>query len=109
MLCGRTKLEHDGVAHFPGPDQTSPVLEKVRRPQPGLQHVLDRILECYIEKRMPMKEIIACGFAKDTVADVLTKVNRNEYKRIQAAPGLKVTSKAFGIGRRVPIAQKFRP
>jgi NAD+ synthase (glutamine-hydrolysing) len=71
--------------------------------------VLDRILECYIEKRMSMKEIIACGFDRDTVADVLAKVNRNEYKRIQAAPGLKVTSKAFGIGRRVPIAQKFRP
>lgn len=71
--------------------------------------VLDKILECYIEKRMSLKEIVELGFDEATVADVLTKVNRNEYKRIQAAPGLKVTSKAFGIGRRIPIAQKFRP
>ncbi len=71
--------------------------------------VLDKILECYIEKRMSMKEIVALGFEEKTVAEVLTKVNQNEYKRIQAAPGLKVTSKAFGIGRRVPIAQKFKP
>lgn len=72
-------------------------------------HILDQILECYIEKRMSMKEIVNAGFDSAMVEDVLTKVNRNEYKRIQAAPGLKVTSKAFGIGRRVPIAQKFRP
>lgn len=71
--------------------------------------VLDKILECYIEKRMSMKEIFALGFEESTVADVLARVNRNEYKRIQAAPGLKVTSKAFGIGRRIPIAQKFQP
>ncbi len=71
--------------------------------------VLDKILECYIEKRMSLKEIVARGFDETTVADVLARVNRNEYKRIQAAPGLKVTSKAFGIGRRIPIAQKFMP
>jgi hypothetical protein len=41
------------------------------------------------------------------VADIVNKVDRNEYKRQQAAPGLKVTSKAFGIGRRFPIAQKY--
>jgi hypothetical protein len=41
------------------------------------------------------------------VVDVVNKVDRNEYKRQQAAPGLKVTSKAFGIGRRFPIAQKY--
>lgn len=71
--------------------------------------LLDKILECYIEKRMSLKEITALGFDEATVSDVLTRVNRNEYKRIQAAPGLKVTSKAFGIGRRIPIAQKFMP
>jgi hypothetical protein len=43
----------------------------------------------------------------DLVQDIVNKVDRNEYKRQQAAPGLKVTTKAFGIGRRVPIAQRF--
>ena len=71
--------------------------------------ILDQILECYVEKKMSLEEIVRLGFPAAVVADVLKKVNTNEYKRIQAAPGLKVTSKAFGIGRRVPIAQKFRP
>ncbi len=71
--------------------------------------ILDGILELYIEKKMSSDEIIEKGFDPATVNFVLTLVNRNEYKRIQAAPGLKVTSKAFGIGRRVPIANRFRP
>jgi NAD+ synthetase len=71
--------------------------------------ILDGILELYIEKKMSSDEIIEKGFDPATVHFVLTLVNRNEYKRIQAAPGLKVTSKAFGIGRRVPIANRFRP
>jgi len=45
----------------------------------------------------------------DTVSKILHTVNINEYKRRQAAPGIKVTSKAFGVGRRIPIAQRFRP
>ncbi|MFH0976497.1 MAG: NAD+ synthase [Spirochaetota bacterium] len=71
--------------------------------------ILDRILECYIEKQLSADEIIALGFDRRTVNDILTVVNRNEYKRRQAAPGIKVTSKAFGIGRRLPIAQRFVP
>ena len=71
--------------------------------------VLDRILECYIEKQMSADEIIALGLDEKTVKEVLATVNRSEYKRRQAAPGLKVTSKAFGIGRRLPIAQRFVP
>jgi len=47
------------------------------------------------------------GVARELVREVALKVDRNEYKRQQAAPGLKVTSKAFGIGRRFPIAQRF--
>jgi hypothetical protein len=49
------------------------------------------------------------GFDKRLVTDIISKVDRNEYKRHQAAPGLKVTSKAFGYGRRYPIAQRFKP
>ncbi len=71
--------------------------------------ILDGILELYIERKMSSDELIEKGFDPATVSFVLTLVNRNEYKRIQAAPGLKVTSKAFGIGRRVPIANRFRP
>lgn len=71
--------------------------------------ILDRILELHIEHRKSSAEIIAEGFQRDMVLDILKKVNFNEYKRRQAAPGLKVTSKAFGTGRRIPMAQKFRP
>lgn len=68
--------------------------------------VLDAILERYVEQHQSIEEITAAGFAPDTVAFVTRLVNRNEYKRQQAAPGIKVTSKAFGRGRRVPIAAK---
>jgi NAD+ synthase (glutamine-hydrolysing) len=71
--------------------------------------ILDRILESYIEKQMSADEIIAQGFDERTVKEVLATVNKSEYKRRQAAPGLKVTSKAFGTGRRLPIAQRFVP
>jgi NAD+ synthase (glutamine-hydrolysing) len=48
------------------------------------------------------------GFAAETVKQVIRLIDINEYKRRQAAPGLKVTSKAFGVGRRFPIAQRYR-
>ncbi|MBI3473310.1 MAG: NAD+ synthase [Candidatus Solibacter usitatus] len=70
--------------------------------------VLDRILRAYIEEYQPPHQIAATlGLPLDLVREVAAKVDRNEYKRQQAAPGLKVTSKAFGIGRRFPIAQKY--
>ncbi len=71
--------------------------------------VLDRILELHIEERKSAGEIAACGFPEGLVRNILRAVNLNEYKRRQAAPGIKVTAKAFGIGRRIPIAQGFRP
>lgn len=69
---------------------------------------LDAILEAYLERRLALSEIVAAGHDEQTVRWVLTAVDRNEYKRRQAAPGLRVTSKAFGSGRRMPIAQRFR-
>ncbi|MFQ5429340.1 MAG: NAD+ synthase [Phycisphaerae bacterium] len=69
--------------------------------------VLDAILHAYIEEEKPADEIIAEGFDERVVRDVLRRVDRNEYKRKQAATGLKVTSRAFGIGRRMPIAARF--
>lgn len=66
--------------------------------------VLDRILELYIEQRFSKSDIISEGFDEETVEWVVKTIHRNEYKRNQAAPGLRVTSKAFGIGRRIPLA-----
>lgn len=68
--------------------------------------VLDQILECYIEDQKSADEIIAEGFDRQTVEKVTAWVKKNEYKRRQAAPGIKVTGKAFGMGRRYPIARK---
>jgi NAD+ synthase (glutamine-hydrolysing) len=66
--------------------------------------VLDAILERHIDRRMAQGRIVADGFDAATVRWVVDAVRRNEYKRRQAAPGIKVTSKAFGSGRRIPIA-----
>jgi NAD+ synthase/NAD+ synthase (glutamine-hydrolysing) len=69
---------------------------------------LDRILEAYVEQYRAPREIAAqLKLPIALVQDIVNKVDRNEYKRQQAAPGLKVTTKAFGIGRRFPIAQRF--
>jgi NAD+ synthase (glutamine-hydrolysing) len=70
--------------------------------------LLDRILKGYVEQYRPAREIAnEAGVPIELVRDIINKVDRNEYKRQQAAPGLKVTTKAFGIGRRFPIAQRF--
>jgi NAD+ synthase (glutamine-hydrolysing) len=67
--------------------------------------VLDGILDAVIEKNLAFDDIVALGYDPSTVRDVLRRIVLNEYKRRQAAPGLKVTSKAFGYGRRYPIAR----
>ena len=69
--------------------------------------VLDEILRQYVEENLSVRDIIAHGSDEKTVRWVQRRVDLNEYKREQAAPGLKVTSRAFGLGRRMPIAQKF--
>lgn len=66
--------------------------------------VLDQILKRYIEEQQSAKEIVAAGFDAALVRDITTRIDRNEYKRRQAAPGIQISSKAFGIGRRMPIA-----
>lgn len=70
--------------------------------------VLDAILEDYVVNCRSAAEMIKAGFNEQTVRRVVRLIDFNEYKRRQAAPGLKVTSKAFGVGRRIPIAQRFR-
>lgn len=70
--------------------------------------VLDPILRAHIEENMSVNEIVEkLGFDRNVVTDVVRRVARAEYKRQQAAPALKVTAKAFGMGRRYPIAQNF--
>jgi NAD+ synthetase len=67
-------------------------------------NLLDEILEAAVEKNLAFDEIVALGHDPDVVRDVLKRLIVNEYKRRQAPPGLKVTTKAFGYGRRYPIA-----
>ncbi|MEP6975186.1 MAG: NAD(+) synthase, partial [Spartobacteria bacterium] len=69
--------------------------------------VLDRILQLYVEENQSAREIVAQGFEEKTVRWIQRRVDLNEYKRAQAAPGIKVTSRAFGVGRRMPIAQQY--
>jgi NAD+ synthetase len=69
---------------------------------------LDQILDAYVVKNLGKEEIIRRGFDTAVVNDVINKVTFSEYKRRQAAPGLKVSPRAFGMGRRIPIAQKYR-
>lgn len=69
--------------------------------------VLDPILQLYVEENLGVAEIVARGFDEKTVRWVQRRVDLNEYKRAQAVPGLKVTSRAFGLGRRMPVAQRF--
>jgi len=69
--------------------------------------VLDSILEAYVVDGRDAESIIDSGHDAGTVERIIRLVNLNEYKRRQAAPGIKVTSKAFGIGRRIPVAKRF--
>lgn len=71
--------------------------------------VIDPILEGYVEEAKSKTELVAAGFDARAVEEVIRRVDQNEYKRHQAAPGLKVTPKAFGEGRRYPLAKSFRP
>ena len=69
--------------------------------------ILDPILELLVEDHLSPEEIVARGFAEETVRWVVKKVAQNEYKRAQAVPGLKMTGRAFGVGRKMPVAQRY--
>jgi NAD+ synthetase len=70
--------------------------------------VLDRIVEAYVERNEDVDAMTASGIDHATALRVVSLIDRNEYKRRQAAPGLKITSKAFGVGRRYPVAADYR-
>ena len=69
--------------------------------------IIDAIVEGYVERGLDRAALVAQGLAPEVVADVIGRIDRNEYKRRQAAPGLRITSKAFGVGRRFPIAASY--
>ncbi|HHT9120683.1 MAG TPA: NAD+ synthase [Candidatus Hypogeohydataceae bacterium YC41] len=70
--------------------------------------ILDGILKAYIEEGRELEGIVSLGYGENLVRQVIEMVDRNEYKRKQSPPGLRITSKAFGSGRRMPIAQHYR-
>ncbi|MFQ5891809.1 MAG: NAD+ synthase [Candidatus Methanofastidiosia archaeon] len=70
--------------------------------------ILDPILNLYIERDESKEEIVSKGFLEKLVSEIICKVDHNEYKRCQAPPGIKITPRAFGFGRRMPITNKFR-
>ena len=69
--------------------------------------MLDAVLKGYVEEGLSRRDLVAQGFSEAVVSDIVRKVDLNEYKRKQAAPGLKITPLAFGVGRRIPIVQKY--
>jgi NAD+ synthetase len=71
-------------------------------------HVLDTIVEAYVERQLDVDAITELGLDRSTVVDVVRRIDLSEYKRRQAAPGIKISSKAFGVGRRYPIAADYR-
>ncbi|MGB9587180.1 MAG: NAD+ synthase, partial [Armatimonadota bacterium] len=70
--------------------------------------ILDPIIHAYVEEDKSISEIVALGFDRQTVERVVRMIDRNEYKRRQAPPGVKITPKAFGKDRRLPITNKYR-
>ena len=69
--------------------------------------ILDGVLRLYVEEGLSRAEIVDKGYEQAVVDDIVRKVDLNEYKRKQAAPGLKTTPLAFGVGRRIPVVQKY--
>ena len=105
-LLGRPAIPERTFTKAPSaelkPDQTD---QDTLPPYP----VLDDVLFAYIEERMTVEDIVRRGHDPDLVRRVIRMVNASEYKRRQAAPVLKVSAKAFGEGRRLPIAHGWRP
>ena len=69
--------------------------------------VLDQILEAYIERQLPPESLEAMGFDLELAIRIIRLVNQNEYKRYQTPPILRISSKAFGIGRRLPLVARY--
>jgi len=103
--AGLDLIPHNSITKAPSAELRPDQFDKDSLPDYA---VLDAILLRYVEEEKGAAEIIAEGFDAETVLRVIRLIDRSEYKRRQAAPGLKVTSRAFGFGRRMPIAQNYQ-
>lgn len=107
FINGENEVIPERIIHKP----PSAELKPDQRDQDDLPpyDMLDGILKAYVEDNKSADEIIDMGYEASIVRDIITRVDRNEYKRHQSPPGLKVTTKSFGYGRRYPIAHRYIP
>lgn len=110
--------KHINLTNYPTNIIPNSVIEKT--PSAELKHdqtdqdilppyeILDPIIQAYVEEDMSYKNIVKLGFDAETVKTVIAMINRNEYKRRQAPPGVKITPRAFGRDRRFPIVNQYR-
>jgi NAD+ synthase (glutamine-hydrolysing) len=110
-LC-RWRNAHGGVQVIPENVLTKPPSAELRPNQKDADslppyEVLDPILQRYVEEDWGLNELVAAGFDRETVQKVIALVDRNEYKRRQAPPGVKITERAFGKDRRLPITNRY--
>lgn len=106
-------IKRTGNALIPESSLTKPPSAELRPNQTDQDslppyEVLDAILDAYVVRGEEAEALISAGYAPTDVHRVIRLIDQTEYKRRQAAPGLKVTTKAFGMGRRIPIAQRWR-
>jgi NAD+ synthase (glutamine-hydrolysing) len=104
MMQGKEIIPQNTIAKAPSAELRSNQKDEDSLPP---YNILDPILQLYIEKNLSAADIIAKGFQQETVERVIYMVDRAEFKRRQAAPGIRVTTRAFGSGRRMPIARSY--
>ncbi|MGH7471241.1 MAG: NAD(+) synthase, partial [Longimicrobiales bacterium] len=109
----RWRNARDGTAVIPESTLTKPPSAELRPDQKDEDFLppyaeLDPILDYYVEDDWSVEELVAAGFDAETVGRVVALVDRAEYKRRQAPPGVKITGRAFGKDRRLPITNRFR-
>jgi NAD+ synthase (glutamine-hydrolysing) len=110
----RWRNAHGGAQLIPENVLTKPPSAELRPDQKDQDslppyEILDPILQKYVEEDYGIEELVGLGFEREIVQKVITLVDRNEYKRRQAPPGVKITQRAFGKDRRLPITNKFKP
>jgi NAD+ synthase (glutamine-hydrolysing) len=104
QVAGRDLVPSSVLAREPSAELRPDQLDSDSLPP---YELLDRVLEAYVERDEGREEMIAAGLPADVVDEVVRMVDRSEYKRRQAAPGIRITPKAFGRDRRLPITNRF--
>jgi NAD+ synthase (glutamine-hydrolysing) len=104
-LAGQERIPRDIIGKPPSAELRPNQLDTDSLPP---YEVLDPILKAYVEEDRGFAEIVDMGFEEQLVRRVIRMVDTNEYKRRQAAPGVKITPRAFGRDRRMPITNRFR-